>query len=73
MSGEGVSLSLKRPSRVTLFFKWNNSSLSPTQQTVGQTETDSAPLHLFCLVVVLFVYFFTSSSHTFSSFIPTDL
>lgn len=42
VSGGGVSLSLKRPSRGTLFFKWNNSGLSPTQQTVGQMETDSA-------------------------------
>lgn len=42
VSGGGVSLSFKRPSRGTLFFKWNNSSLSPTQQTVGQMETDSA-------------------------------
>lgn len=41
VSGGGVSLSFKRPSRGTLFFKWNNSTLSPTQQTVGQMETDS--------------------------------
>lgn len=53
VSGKGVSLPFERPSRVTLFFKWNNSSLSPTQQTVRQTETDCASPHFFCLVLVL--------------------
>lgn len=56
VSGKGVSLPFERPSRVTLFFKWNNSSLSPTQQTVRQTETDCASPHFFCLVLV-FSYF----------------
>lgn len=55
VSGGGVPLPSKRPSRVTFFFKWNNSSLSPSQQTVRQTETDSAPLHLARLLSHFFL------------------